>query len=311
MKDMLARARSVCALTLGLAVGGGAILLPTDAHAQYEGAAFGVNKFNGSGECACHNTITLPFPPFTEIEVDCDNLTYAGAAAVTFNSALVDMAYNTTQSNANKGVDPEDWVDNSISYGNDDVSPFGTDFADVVFLSTHGHYDCDASPKYSGFVMGETHSGQTCTPRTNYDIKLGDVDTDGAFFISCSSAQRCVWNGGGYDRVESGQFTIWAGFHGDSYDMQDNIDRLEDYMADTKSSNIGDYWIDYMTDLEDVWDPIPYDQCATTIVYGSSPSVRRGFSNTGGFKDLHGTGEHTGSTFSRLSPCDPYNGEPL
>src|SRR5690606_7471731 len=153
------------------------------------------------------------------------------------------MGYDDTRLWFNQAVDPEDWVDESISYGNDSVHPYGTDWADAVFLSTHGKAVCEAGGKWSQFVMGDQHDGHACSPNTLFHIKCGKADGNVAVFIACQSAQVCLWEGDGYDYMDFlGSFAMWNGCHGLAWDTSDDISRLRSYLQDSVSNGFGDNW---------------------------------------------------------------------
>ena len=159
-------------------------------------------------------------------------------------------------------VDPHDFADrNTIpSWGRDSVCPDapddhscknGTDWADVVFLATHGRtpckdipwdasgnwsvaqckdsystdaYVCDANEARSEFTMGDPTpdiSGYTmsdlnrCRIDTRDHIRFG-YGADVFMTTACSSIDPCTWAFGGYDAMHHSQggFNTYLGFYG-------------------------------------------------------------------------------------------------
>lgn len=269
------------------------------AHAEWEGATFGVEDYNGTGLC-CYG---------------CDDLEFPKNDAAWVRDGLMNIGFDQVQLNQDGGVDGRDWMDNHVhAIGDDNIDPYGTDFANVVFYSGHG--SCSCGPNYySEIVMGDDNPGEACLPNTKTHIRLangGDnEETQVMILAACQSMQYCVWQNGGYSSVDAGgsgdRFTTYDGFHGLSYDYSDLQSQLKSYVEDSENNGIGANWVADLTDLNYFSD----DQCATTMIRGSSSSTRDNQYSNGGFQDPKDTGSHTGSTFYYICGCDPDDGEVL
>ena len=204
----------------------------------------------------------------------------------------------------------------------------------MVFLSTHGMRSCDGDKNdpldsaaganyWSAWFMGQSNPAiqaphfDSCTVYTT-NAKFGDVatgDLNYAIFATCHSAQRCVFKNGWYWNVGDDNFGAMMGFHGISYDSWWNTDRYGDYVASARYNNLGDDWVDDLTDLSDVFDHAywPYDQCATVVTFGKNKSDCRDQYNDAGHLDYHDVDgrQRVQSRFHYWCGCNPDNGEKL
>ena len=271
------------------------------AEGGYESSAHGVAYYNGTGECTC-----------TKDGSPCADSTWFTSFASTFDSRMTgSLAYDQTEKWTNQQVDPVDIVDASReAYGADEVDPYGTDFADAIFTSSHGNAVCSGSDYRSSFGLGQAHSGQTCWPETDHDIEWGDTDADVAIIFGCQSVQLCVWDHNTYAPMDAGSFKMLMGFHGTMWLNSDANGRLDDFLADTATDDIGEYWVDYLTDIQ-FWPWENPDQCATTVLWGSTYGAMDDMYDYGGFKDFWGTGTHSLSSFYSYNGCDPHDGPEL
>lgn len=272
---------------------------------SYESVAHSVSHYNG----------TEGSPPVSQCDCvkngnPCSNSNWFYTFASTFNTEMLAMGYDQHAFWQNIAVDPADIVDPSRhGYGADSVDPYGTDFADVVFTSSHGNHEC--GPDYqSRFAVGQTHANQTCWPETDDDVKWGDVDTNVAILFGCESVQKCVWQNGGYNPMSAGDMDVLLGFHGTMWLSSSTDDRLADYLADSHTQDIGDYWVDYLTDLQTFPWENP-DQCATAVLWGASSAEMDEAYNHAGYLDFHDTGAHLYTAFYYWDGCDPEEGEEL
>ena len=289
-----------------------AILLATTStsHAEYESAAFGVAKYNavysnGVRECPCTST---------DGKKNCTDSSWFTTFAGTFNSRMDWMGYAQTELYRNQSVDGADFTDSTRfpDTGGDDVDPWGTDFADAIFLASHSSAVCSGSTFESSFGMGEEHPDQTCWPTTQREMRFGDADADVAILFSCQSVQKCVWDANHYSRMSapSGSLSMVMGFHGEMYLNSEANGRLDDYLSDTKMHNIGEYWVDYLTDIQG----LPWEQpdvCATIAMWGNTDAEIHTMYDHGGFMDFWPTGRHNRAAFYYWDECDPHGGEEL
>jgi len=277
--------------------------------AQWELAAFAVENFEDAGEC-CGPTSGS----------SCGDLTWTYQERDVFlmQFAQAPLSYDDIKFAGNTGVRATRFQDRlrlpDGRDGRDTTAGFGSDFADVVFLSTHGKRD-PVGYTWSSVTMGTT--AEPCRVQTTGmifgggDTTWGSDGTDAEIVIlsACQSAQKSVFDNGGYIGVAGPQLTMYAGYHGISFDSNDNVNRMSEFVAHSTTSAIGANWVDDLTDL-DFWSS-NNDQCATAIVYGSSKSVRNSFYNQGGFRDLFDTGSHLGLSYYYWCGCDPDDGDQL
>lgn len=263
---------------------------------QYVGATFGVESFGGIGECSG------------------SDLSWARDDADAVRDSLEAMGYEQVTYNTDTNVDDYRWADsNTIPWGEDNNDPYGTDFADVIFHSAHGVSNCGSSPYYSSIVMGSevVLSGRTqiCSIRTSTHIRFGSANGDANALIlaDCQSMQYCVWASHDYDVIYAGGFNILNGYHGDSYDDSTNTYYYGVYVQGAELNGIGDDWVDLLTDFG--YSP---DQCATTMVAGTTFEALDNQFNNGGFMDFKSTAPYNGgSKYYYINGCDPADGPEL
>ncbi len=284
-----------------------------------EGAAFWVNKYakenSGEGRCCA----------------GCDDLPTADNVADGFLDGLAHInPLSDRMEFYNKGVDPADIADDDrISYGNDKSTSYGIDWAEIGLYAGHGgcvNSDADDgcpsndNRDYSYFVMGESHSGQTCYQKTNDRAGAGTLGHiyfgDGgwneemkAFLaFSCQSGQLSVFHDNGYSPMDGSHFRIYNAFHGCTYTTSSSSARskMYNYVDDAELNNIGDAWIDrwHRNDGSS-------DRCPVSIVWGSSRSVRDDFFENGGIEDWKSVGSHVATTYYYIDNCNPKCGPTL
>lgn len=290
----------------------------SDAVADYEAALFGVGN---STPCAD------------------GSLQYADDAVGSFRDSLTSLFgpdYDQIVENLNTAVDPRDWIDSSVwitgtSYGQDHVDPYGTDFADVVFIYTHGGRTC--SPAYqSAIVMGDSYPetnqcyitltrDYSTTPYSGGQIKLGDVDTNALLIFGCGVLQWCMHKKPlalqqppsflDLDGGDTGtQLSLVNGFHGIANVGFWMANDLDSYGNDSHENGLGDNWIDHFTDINSGSND---DNCAVSIEFNDGSTTYRGdMYQYGGLFDFLSTGPtHGNETYWRIVGCDPDEGDPL
>lgn len=286
----------------------------SDAFADYEAALFGV----GTSAPYC----------------GADALNYADDAVGSFSDSLTSLFgpnYDQIVQNLDAAVDPRDWIDYTIckngTCGEDQIDPYGTDFADVVFIYTHGSYTC--SPAYqSSLVMGDASPtwdpcavtltrDYTAQPYSNGQVRLGDVDTNALLIFGCGVLQWCMHKNHlppsflDVDRGETGaQLSLLNGFHGTvtvDYWMAHDLDS---YGNDSHDNGLGDNWIDHFTDINSGSNN---DNCAVSVEFNDGSTTYRGdMYQYGGLFDFLSTGpNHANETYWRIVGCDPPDGEAL
>jgi hypothetical protein len=263
------------------------------AYAETEGVAFGIRNFSAS-TASCDNSLA--------------DLPNAIVNADGFMDGLVAIGYDQT---------PQEWTDSNVwgtswddGHAQSRTEEHGADWADAVFIETHGGHVCSAEygSYYSHFTTGHRDVGP-CTIRSHQHMKFGDGGANEEANVivqySCESAHYCVWQHGGYTNLQGGSFQMLLGFHGKGYDYDAD---MSDYVADTETESIGAHWRNVMY-IEDIYPGI--DQCPTAVVFGNSGSNRDNFFLHGGWNDFTTTGGTTSSTFYYLCECDPADGVPL
>jgi hypothetical protein len=288
------------------------LLFATSSFADYEGVTFDVGLYAssnpGEGRC-CSN---------------CSDLSTVDEYADSFFSGLQVIEYDVVAQSHNLGVDDADFSDNDWfpNWGADHVSTTGVDWADVAFYIGHGHHECDGTYYYSKYQMGENHGtqdGHTCAVRSadrtgssNGHMTYGEggsgEDLNALVLYTCEGVHYCVWQHGGYAPMDNGHFCILNGFHGVATAPAGDADDVWYYVVSSSTSGIGDNWIDsfFCSSCNG-----SYDRCPTSIIWGSSSTVRSNIFNYAGFKDFDDEGAHNGTTFFYISGCDPDNGEKL
>lgn len=275
------------------------LLVSAGARAEYEGVSFGVELYGGpSPQCSA------------------SGLNSARNDADAVRDALSTMGYPQSEYYEDDDVDGYDFIDDAYCWWcSEDVDPTGTDFADVIFFSGHGGRTC-ASPVWrSAISLGDSTSTTNACWLSLGNMRLsnngGDAsDANVMMLSSCQSAQKCVWDNHGFDSIVSGstQFNILNGFHGLSWDNDDNTSWLGSYVTGAETEGLGDDWIDWMTDAS-FW--YTEDQCATSMTWGTDSAACDLQEDHGGFMDFKITNPLNVTRYYYLSPCDPEDGEAL
>lgn len=309
------------------ALAAGFVLTGRVAGAQ-EMAAFGVNLFgDDANECgyALHFDFTTnellyldaPAPTGTRIYLGegPSDLAYCDDWVDIMEDAFDDEGWNQTENRTNAEVDGRDWSDDSkVSYGDDDVDPFGTDFAEVTMLCSHGGSTTNASDGYrSFFTMGDDDAGEACKPATDWHMLFGDNsggDAEVVIIGTCESAQWAVWNNTGYFhlRERDGSFNTWLGFHGISYDSSTDTNRFEDYVVDSFHNGLGDNFLDEMH--RNPWGA-DNEQCPVAVIFCETTNDCDTQYEWGGFEDRHKVASSDLKSTSRIfyiEGCDPADG---
>lgn len=245
----------------------------------------------------------------------CDDLPNAIQDGQHFDNAFAD--YDVVQQWNNQAVDGEnfgeaDW----LAWGDDESSPTGTDWADVIFYSGHGSRTCSSSAWYSSIVMGEADK---CSPRTAYrsgggtqgHLRFGGDtpgrDANAYVLFTCQSAHKCVWEEGGYSPMDQGQFNILNGFHGLVWEASGYQDDLKDYGYHAKWNDMGDAWLDDLYRYRYA----NSSNCPVAILWGANEAEMDDFFENAGWFDFHNTGSHTQTGFYYLKNCNPRDGDKL
>ena len=189
------------------------------------------------------------------------------------------------------------WTDASQSSPADDNDAIGADSADVVYIHTHGLRTL-GDPSYTTLWMG--NSSYECKVNTHDDMLFGNTDLNVAVIKACNSADYDVWLDHGYKQLvnDSGEFTMWNGFHGLSSCGSWVTTYVGNYAAESVYDGVGENWLD------EAYDPSSDgDDCPTSVVFGNSSTNRSDMYHWGGWKDLKDTASKTGSTFWYMKGC--------
>jgi hypothetical protein len=265
---------------------------PRQAYADYEAMAHWVENYGGEGECS-GDDMTNPSDYFAEWY---QHVYPEGQYEYDFNYWSHDTA-----------VDKIDFIEDG-----DHSYPNGTDWADALFVMSHGTHSCSASPYWSRIVMGDDNGEETCRVYQTSEIFWGNggsnEDANAVLFFVCGSVQLCVWEAYGYHSMRAGaQFNVLNGWHGTAMWSWWGLEDFEDYMDAVEFNGIGDDWVEELTTLW-IW---PYDDdCATAVTWGSSEADMDDNYYYSGFKDFHSTGSGY-SAFYYIEGCDPASGEEL
>jgi len=270
-----------------------AFALPQAALALDETHVYGIANFDGAGECTNGSTHTrhettaalfaLPFQVYAPLGLwdETFTLNNLSARGSYFTDSTKAAACGCTADDLN--------VDH------------GTDDADVLFVHTHGGHSGAASPPYTSLSMG--NASYDCSVRTSDNMKFGQ-DLDIAVVKACQSGNYDVWSGGGYRQQltnSSSTLSIWNAFDGNSSCSSATETAVSSYAWGSLSNGVGDNWIDLFYDDDAAADS---DDCPTSIVMGSSLSLRSDMYSNGGFWDRKDTGNKTGSTIHYIGGCD-------
>jgi len=259
------------------------------------------------------------------------------------NAALKEWDYDSFWYWTENRVDPHDFADRNTNpiWGRDSVCPDnpndhscknGTDWADVIFLFTHGYTTCsgipwdesgtfdpsqcgeysntdtyscnsvearsefamgDATPDISGYTMADLNR---CRVDTRNHIKFG-YGANVFITTACSSIDPCTFVYGGYNRMRhsSGGFNTYLGFYG-RHDWDGTGDDLRKYIDRTKRNGIGSRWLEKMSTR---------DNCPMAIIFARDEDVAWRQFRWGGYRDFKDTKPYNSSFLYYLSGCDP------
>jgi hypothetical protein len=280
---------------VGLALG-----LPRSALALDEAQVYGIANFGSAGECTggkTHLRHTVTAANFLEPFQD---MTVLGQWDETSTMDNLDArgSYFTDSTKATSCACTAD--DQSLDTGVDE--------ADVIFVHTHGGHTASGNVYYSNLAMG--NASYDCSVRTDNNMKFGvdGGDLEIAVVKACQSGDYDVWANQGYRQqlTESGStMSMWNAFHGNSSCTSATEAEVSAYAWSSLSDGAGDNWLDLFYDDDAGVDS---DDCPTSIVMGSSSSLRSTMYTYGGFMDRIDTGSKTGSTIHYIGGCDPANG---
>lgn len=182
----------------------------------------------------------------------------------------------------------------------------GVDDADVIFVHTHGGHN--KAYNQSWLVMGSNVDG--CSAITNAHMSLGNSKLNIAVVKACQSGDYEVWKAGGYNALAAsgGSFTVWNAFHGDSSCGNFVKRYTRNYVANSRSTGVGENWIDQFYDRDLGKNN---DDCPVSIVYGDTYAKRLKMYESGGWTDRHNTGAKSISSYFGVYECDPDNGMKL
>ena len=290
------------ALALALVVVA-SMAVPTNVQAVKRAVGFGVDNFEGDGECGG------------------TDLSWSAAFAEAFADKLNDIPSYTSKAYLNKGVDGRDFTDLSKDSrgtweAKDHVYPNGADGNKAVLISTHGNFQKD--PHQFRLTMGEDHDDEPCKIKSREHMKLGnahatDPDLDGRtrIFIaaSCKGGQKAIWNDNYFDDLKDpeGLFRVFLAFHGISYDSLTDLNRLEDYLEDSVDNGLGSNWLSEMFRARTFGE----DQCPVAVIWGEDKQSRDLMFDFGGFDDIKDVGDGSSATYYYLNGCDPKGGPEL
>jgi len=286
--------------TLLLACCAAALTLPASARALNETHVYGIANFGGTNQCG------------TSDQTHSVHTDTAAAFADEFQAlqATGDWDQVDTMNNTNaRGSYFTDAAKDSAN-GDDLHTDKGADEADVVYIHTHGGHSLSGA--YSSLEMG--NASYSCNVYTDSDMLFGDSagagDLEIAVVKACESGDYDVFLAGGYGalKVDDSVFTMWNAFHGDSSCGNFVTRYVEDYAAESVYEGVGENWLDeaYSNSIF-----TNGDDCPTSIVFGSTSSLRLSMYEHGGWRDKKDTGSKTGSTIHYFGNCNPDNGSKL
>ncbi len=277
-------------------------LLAAPAQAIDETIVYGINNFNGAGQC-------VSGPSHSPWHTNS-----AAAFKLPFDTYILggdwDEAYSRNNSAAH-GSYFEDLTKEPAT-GEDTLNNYGADNVDVIYIHTHGGHT--VSPANSSLSMG--NSSYDCSADTSGDMLFGDGEDDGDLEIAvvkaCESGDYDTWSNGGYRQNftnSTSTFTVWNAFHGDSSCGSGVDNYVSDYAWGSFDNGVGENWIDEAYNPA-FW-PWETDDCPVSIVMGSTSSLREHMYEWGGFRDRENTGSKTGSSYFSISGCAPTSGRVL
>jgi len=276
-------------------------LLPTPALAIDETIVYGINYFNGAGQCASGASHA---PWHTDS---------ATAFKLPFDTYILGGDWDESYSRNNSAAHGSYFEDASkSSTAEDTLSNYGADNVDVIYIHTHGGHS--TSPAFSSLSMG--NSSYDCSADTDDDMLFGNEEAGGdldiAVIKACQSGDYDTWLNGGYRQNftnTTSTFTVWNAFHGDSSCGSGVDNYVSDYAWGSFENGVGENWIDEAYNPAFWW--WETDDCPISLVMGSSATVRTHMYEWGGFRDREDTGSKTGSTYFRISGCAPTSGRVL
>lgn len=273
--------------------------------AAWEGVTFGVENF----EVCAPGSDRLYFRNYAE----------------EFADALTVNGYDTVATpQYDKGVDGVDFIEDAWG-GADSTSPTGTDWADTVFVATHGAiwgsaWICSYATRANQLVMGDGNA-TTCYPymisNSTTDMLFtedSNASSDLNYLVTsaCHSAQYCLLLSPGIFNLDGNgtgtQFQLLNGFHGFGWDSADWPDYFYDYVVGAKSNGIGDDFIDVFGYVGPEWDD---DICPMAVGLGDNLSEVDDVLEYGGFMDAHSSGTHDEQWARVVCDCDPPGGPGL
>ncbi len=274
-------------------------MCPISAFAVYrEGYVSHVSKFNETGRCDCEDK-----------GKDCDNINYCAGEYTHLRDKLNTWGYDVVKSQTNMGVEFWEWADiNRDGDGRDHYST-GVDGHDIAFICTHGGIVCQSGNYRSSILLGD--GSEECNLDyglwSGNDVDWGDTDLNYVIIDACQSAQKCVFDNGGYSssNMRSEDMGMLLGFHGSSFDNSTHRTHFQTFVNNTYSNNLGDEWVDQMTDFNS-----GDDECGTAVVWADTSAHADTIYNSGGFFDYisYGSGIRK---YYYIDNCDPYNGNKL
>lgn len=228
---------------------------------------------------------------------------------------LEDWDYDDADVRAHGDNDWGAWADSFWASGGwDDTSNgsiSGVDNYDIGFVYAHGVHQCPSSGNdyWSRINMGDD---RLYLARTRNEVLWGDDDLNYVIMYSCQTVQLCVFENYGYlwvatGTVEPTDFGMMMGFHGDTYNDEPGYNNFKDFVSDSKNDDLGDNWVDNMTDLKSGSNN---DVCATAVVWAEDESDADRIYEESGFLDYE-TADKGMMYFYGWEGCDPLHGEEL
>ena len=256
---------------------------------------------------------------------DCDNelgnpgnLIYSIEMGAAWKNEITTWGtFEVNSSLPNSDPEGEDMEDPQLDVadGTDDqtVPMEGIDSHDVAYVISHGNHTCDDQALRYETVFGYADTDGTitddCRPQTDEDIFFGDTDLNIFYSASCSSSHYCVWEADGYDGLDSGNFALWAGFHGINTDGPFIDLAVTDFVSGSRTSGAGSNWI---AEMNNIRIGVNDDDCATVVVWGSSTTNTDNFYNNAGIEDFAvSVGTHTMNAIYYIDGCDSFDGAEL
>jgi hypothetical protein len=229
-------------------------------------------------------------------------------------------AYDQREYQTNALYDARDIADqNNFAWGADESDPYGSDFADVVFLSGHSGSSCTTGSERVWVTPGDS-SDPTCAPylahktSASRHARLGGVtagrDADALVTYGCQTTQYCVYTSGAFKGLSAtdGQLNMLNGFHGDVAEIAGYQADLGSYSSAAVNNDLGEAWLDYMYGT---WSGGAYENCPSAIGWGANTTETDDFYSNAGWLDFHDTGARTITRYYALCGCDPYNATAL